>query len=384
WILAIRQTQAGQQVVVIKPDGTVIDSPDYPAAGANDRDPVWQPDGNRMFFASDRDPTTKSLQIYRWNPKKESVDQRSSGKLAQEHPIFQEDGALAGDNTVLVIKAGVVVEFNPTDGSAHQRVPVEGKTPTQTGAEGTSGMGNQFGPEYDHLGSSFREAHWCKNRKYIAGVMRGDEGETLVVICLDPGANPGQLDDGLPHGIVKGDHVDMAVDPSSGNLAYSVTNFRFPDPSQIPASMIKNGKVTLPFRNLLGFVKLDDFKGIEPIAAMPNSDHAFAEPQISPDGSQVAFIEGADTKDGFKSQALFIAPFATGGGHSAKPLVTGKLSSPCWSPDGKQIAFVGIAADGHGDIEVVQATGGSLNVITGGKGNFSSPRYSPQIAKPGS
>lgn len=383
WIVALRQTESGEQAVALKPDDTVLDSPDYPN-GARDSDVTWQPDGDRIFFSSDRDPQTKSLQIYRWNPARNSVDQRSSGKLAQERPIFQEDGS-SSDVKFLMIKAGVVVEFNPNDSTAHQLVPpVDSSKISKTAGDDPGGMGTQFGAGYEHLGTSFREAHWCKNRKYIAGIMRGDEGETLVVICLEPGSTPGLLDDGQPHGIVKGERIDMCVDPVSGNIAYTVDNFQFPDTKDVPPSMIKNGKVVKPFRNMIGILNFDDFKGIAPITASRTADHAFAEPQVSPDGAQITFVEGADSPDGFKAQAIFIAPFALGGASSAKPLVAGIVGSPCWSPDGTQIAFVVVNPDGHSDIDVVPAIGGPPKVLTAGKGSFSSPHFSPMKPKPGS
>ena len=383
WIAALRQTGSGEQAVAIKPDGAVLDSPGYPD-GARDRDVTWRPDGDRIYFSSDRDAQSKSLQIYRWNPAGQgTVDQRSSGKLAQERPSFQQNNPPPGDYTMLMIKAGVVVEFNPNDGSAHQRVPVESSTPTKAGEEG-QGMGTQFGSNYEHLGTSFREAHWCKNRKYVVGIMHADEGETLVVICVEPGSTPGAIDDGQPHGIIKGDHIDMAVDPASGNIAYAVNGFQFINPNEVKPEMIVNGKLHKPFRNFLGLLNPDDLTASGPIAIWrigdspaTQPDVAFAEPQVSPDGTQVAFVLGSDTKDGFTSKAIVIAPFAVGGGSAGKPIFGGNVGSPTWSPDGKQLAFIVINPDHHGDIDVMDMSSFTSKVLTLGKGDFSSPRFSP-------
>jgi hypothetical protein len=389
WIAALRQTDSGEQAVAITPDDTVLESAGY-KDGAIDQDVTWLPDGDRIYFVSNRD---KSLQLYRWNPGRKKVDQRSNGKLAQEHPFFQEDGTPADQPTALVIKAGVVVDFNPKDGTAHQLVPVVGKSPTQAGGD-EAGMGTQFGSQYEHLGTSFREAHWCKNRKYIAGIMRGDDGETLVVICLDPSATPSGLDDGQPHGIVKGEHIDMAIDPSSGKIAYSVNDFRFIDPEAMikskdtPPEMIKGGKLIKPFRNLLGILDPDDSKASGAIARWRVGDSpagvpdiAFAEPQVSPDGKQIVFVLGADTPDGFKASRIMVGPFSPAGGAAAKPLVAGEgnIGSPCWSPDGKLIAFVVVNPDGHSDIDVIPSEGGAAKAVTTGKGSFSSPRFSPMM-----
>ena len=329
WIVALKQTDSGQQVVILKPDDTMLERPDYPA-GARDQDPdVAKRRWARLLrFRFGR--VSNSLQIYRWNPGN-GVSQRSTGRLAKANPVFQEDGINPGPYTILMVKAGVVVEFNPNDGRAHQIVPVEGKTPTTAAGDDPGSMGTQFGSEYEHLGSSFREAHWCKNRKYVAGIMHGDEGETLVVVCLEPGSTQGALDDGLPHGIVKGGHIDMAVDPKSGNVVYSVDDFRFVDPKDVPANMIKNGKIVKPFRNILGLLDPDDQSKSGAIVLSADVKSSFGEPQVSPDGTRVVFVAGTDTKDGFKPVGIIVAPFALGGGKSGSVLTAGEASSPSWS-----------------------------------------------------
>src|SRR5215813_958691 len=55
WIAAIKSQSNGSEVVLFKPDGTVVESKGY-REGVNDRDPVWRPDGNRLIFTSDREP----------------------------------------------------------------------------------------------------------------------------------------------------------------------------------------------------------------------------------------------------------------------------------------------------------------------------------------
>lgn len=382
WITALRQTSGGQQVVAILPDNSIIDSPDY-RDGVIDRDPTFNASGDRIFFVSDRDQTTKSLQIFRWNPQSNKVNQRTSGKLAQEHPTVDESASGADANDMLVIKAGVVVDFNPIDAVAHQLVPVVGKSPVQTGGD-DNGMGTQFGPEYQNLGSSFREAHWTKGHKYIVGIMHGDDGEALVCICTQPVQGGTPMEDGQPHGIVKGAHVDMSVDPSSGNVAYSVEDFHFVDPKEIPPSMIQNGKVVIKVKNLLGLFNPDDAEKSGPIMTMEDATKAFEQPQVSPDGSTVAFIIGNTGSEGFKPLGVVVCPFALAGGKSGKMLMQGMLAMPSWSPDSKQIAVSATSEDGHSDIAVLTLDGAAPRVPTQGKGSFTSPRFSPMRSKAGS
>src|SRR5262245_29474240 len=64
-----------------------------------------------------------------------------------------------------------------------------------------------------------------------------------------------------------------------------------------------------------------------------------ADPQISPDGKQVAFVRVAvnEKKDGYDT-ALWIVP--ADGGEPPRPFTSGpRDSSPRWSPDGARIVF---------------------------------------------
>jgi len=64
-----------------------------------------------------------------------------------------------------------------------------------------------------------------------------------------------------------------------------------------------------------------------------------SDPQISPDGSRVAFVRAwVNQKSAAYESALWIVP--TNGG-AARQLTSGpRDASPRWSPDGRQIAFV--------------------------------------------
>lgn len=78
-----------------------------------------------------------------------------------------------------------------------------------------------------------------------------------------------------------------------------------------------------------------------------------AEPAISPDGIQIAFVSGAD---------IWIAPIAGG---SARPLVSHPSadSRPMFSPDGARLAFISDHT-GNGDIYVLTITTGLLLRLT--------------------
>jgi dipeptidyl aminopeptidase/acylaminoacyl peptidase len=109
-----------------------------------------------------------------------------------------------------------------------------------------------------------------------------------------------------------------------------------------------------------------------------------ADPQISPDGSRVAFVrvwvnQKADRYD----SALWIVP--TNGG-AARQLTAGpRDASPRWSPDGKRLAFVrSISKEGEregrpqpGQIYLLTFEGGEAQALTELPRGAGAPQWSP-------
>ena len=80
---------------------------------------------------------------------------------------------------------------------------------------------------------------------------------------------------------------------------------------------------------------------------------ALAEPSLSPDGREIAFVSGGD---------IWTAP---AGGGEARLLVSDPAleARPLYSPDGRQLAFISTRS-GNGDIYVVDLAGGTQRRIT--------------------
>jgi len=105
-----------------------------------------------------------------------------------------------------------------------------------------------------------------------------------------------------------------------------------------------------------------------------------ADPQISPDGSRVAFVrvwvnQKADRYD----SALWIA---LAGGGAARQLTAGpRDSSPRWSPDGKQLAFIrSVEKEGRpqpSQIYLLPFDGGEAQALTDTPRGAGSPEWSP-------
>src|SRR5262245_29848353 len=92
-----------------------------------------------------------------------------------------------------------------------------------------------------------------------------------------------------------------------------------------------------------------------------------ADPQISPDGSRVAFVRVAidSAADEYRT-AIWITE--TSGG-APRALTTGpRDGQPRWSPDGRTLAFVRAGGDGPVQIYLLPMMGGEATQLTRLKG----------------
>src|SRR5215469_6714247 len=113
-----------------------------------------------------------------------------------------------------------------------------------------------------------------------------------------------------------------------------------------------------------------------------------ADPQVSPDGSHVAFVRVTvnEKKDGYDTSLWMVA---TSGSDSPVRLTNGKRDAqPRWSPDGKWIAFVRGPADTAGaeggahkpqpsQLALLSLSGGEAWTITDLPRSATSPFWSP-------
>jgi len=89
-----------------------------------------------------------------------------------------------------------------------------------------------------------------------------------------------------------------------------------------------------------------------------------ADPQLSPDSRTVLFVQTTtDGTTGQRNADIYAVP--ADGSAAPKPLISGPKSesTPRWSPDGKQIAFLS-NRDGATQIYVADASGGSIRKVT--------------------
>jgi len=363
-VAALQLGDNGDQVVVFTKDGELRKSPGY-ESGENDKEITWRPDGNRLFFTSDREET--SYHVYRWNFGSDKVTRRSVGSRSQNAPTFAVTNVPDANNTALITSGGFVLEYDPKAGSTRQVLPPVGKDR----AEGEEGSASQFEQIYQRLGTSFRQAKWGKDKTIVAAVMRReDEGEILIVQDLASGK--------APFVVLAGDRIEFDIVPTTGQVAFVVNGFRFHDPNQIPPSAIKNGKVSPPFHSLVG---LFDPTGPNVIPVMPSTEtnFEFHNVSVSPDGENLLIIIGKqDTNGNVEPEGLAIMPAKDQGGAQLKRIIGGKIYEPSWHPNSHTIAFVQRDSAGKRGIFTINKDGSGLTDISKGKGDFAYPIFSPQ------
>ncbi len=374
WLAAVEYQQDGQQVVTFSPDGKVVASPGW-KPGMTDRDLTWNPSGNRLFFVSDREDN--NFNIFRWNPTDGSDPVRkTTGSRSRGEPQFNRESAEDSDKSALITSGGFVLEYTPKDMSTRQVLPPLGRDIVQSSDEEGGGSTGQFSGAYEKFGNSFKIARWCKQKTWIAAVMRRDQGEVLILQNLAPNAE-GKLPRPLP--VAAGEHVDFDVNPKDGTIVFVVQGFQWPDETQIPAEFRKGNKVTRPFAHLVGHIDPDAKANEGPLAASKDDEISFGSPSISPDGASVVLVAGKYENGSLSPKALAAAPIQQGGMNLAARLAIGEVYEPVWSPDGETIAFAERQKSGKRAIVTIHKDGSGRTVLGGDTGNFGNPSFSPQL-----
>ncbi len=105
------------------------------------------------------------------------------------------------------------------------------------------------------------------------------------------------------------------------------------------------------------------------------------DPQISPDGSTIAFVKViVNDKDNRYETAIYAVP--AGGVQPPRPLTSGtRDTSPRWSPDGKTLAFVRVIEKKDGpslpQVHLLPLSGGEAQALTDLPRGATSPVWSP-------
>ncbi len=105
-----------------------------------------------------------------------------------------------------------------------------------------------------------------------------------------------------------------------------------------------------------------------------------ADPQLSPDGEQIAWVVGTPDRDTDRmATAIWVAP--SDGSSPGRPFSGGPDdTSPRWSPDGSRLAFVSDRGSGP-QLVVASLAGGEPQVLTTAPSGVRSPAWSPDGAR---
>lgn len=372
-LAALETKDDGKEAVVIHPDGKVDGTASW-KTGNVDQDIVWRPDGRFLFFVSDRDGGT--FHLYRWNPAQPDAEPMTGGTRGRSAPSYPADDPADANDSMLMVCGGTVQRFEEKKKITPQVLPPASSEITQSSDVEAGGSDAEFQAYYGNIGTAFRYARFDKNERYIVAVMEREGGEVLIIQDIEPDKNGNPVH---PMPVVAGDHIDFDIDPKSGNVVFTVQNFKFIDPDHPPEQFIKNGKVVRPFNHAVGMIDPSN-PHFTLVTVSLNDQMTFGAPAVSPDGAAVLFTVGTydGTTQSMQPKMLFSCPVKEGGSRSGSQIVSGDVYEPSWSPDGSKIAFV-MRTNGKRDIYTMSSDGSSQEDLTKGSGDFSFPRFSPQV-----
>jgi len=375
YVTALEMTKQGGRAVLFDENGKRID-PVKPAKDGKsqweDREVSWSVDGQRVFMSSTRD--SDSFLVYRWNPGSHAIEKRAIGSRSQSAPWFGPVDDKDARKLGLIQSGGQILEINVKDGTTKQVLPpaIDETAAADEGRRGTMEV------LYGRFGESFVKARYAGQKDRLAAIMLNDEGQTIILHILGVD-DQGQLN--RPQELFRGKKVGLDV-AADGRMLVMVRNMAFPDPANIPAEFVKDGKVSKPFESALFVVSFDEAgtPKADPIAVLPfGNEEAFGDISISPDGSKFAVVVGlSDGVGGFTPSGLMVMPFQPNGGTTPSPVVGGLVSSPSWSPDGNKLTFLKTEGS-ETNVFVIGADGSGERKLTSG-GTYAMPQFSPQKA----
>lgn len=106
------------------------------------------------------------------------------------------------------------------------------------------------------------------------------------------------------------------------------------------------------------------------------------DPQVSPDGSRVAWVQSRMDRESDKAQtSIWVA--AVDGSQPARAFTTGPADhSPRWSPDGRWLAYVSTEGEGKpAQLWLAPLDGGAPTAVTAHEGAVSQPAWSPDATR---
>ena len=370
-VAAIQYHDNGARAVAFRANGDMLESPNWTDAD-QDQEISWSPNGNRVFLSSNRGQ--EAFNIFAWYPEKNLVEQRSTGSRSQSAPWFPIWAKPEDESTGLITAGGFVLAFDPKEQTTRQILPPVAKDRIAGEDGGTAGTLDAL---YSRLGSSFREAKWGQDKESVFAVMRRDDGEVLIINRLYAD-DPRML---APVAYRAADEIQFDTTPEGGAVVV-VRGFQFPDKENIEPEFIKNGVAVAPYKNEVSAIKFNEQGQPVPVmlALVQDDKNVFYDPAVSPDGTRLAIVIVDKSAETPKPIGLVIMPLEERGAERGTMIVSGEVSMPSWSPDGSMLTYLKRQPTGNNSVFTIKADGSGERRLTD-EGDFTSPRFSPQIAK---
>ncbi|HTQ12035.1 MAG TPA: hypothetical protein VMI31_18375 [Fimbriimonadaceae bacterium] len=374
WIAALETTSEGNHVVVLKGDdaGTVINQPNVKDA-SEDRAPVWRPDGNYVYFPSNRQ--SKKFTMFRWFPAPASdAEMRSLEGLPQLSPSFLATDSDLGEGAMgLLTAGGRVMMYDPKTPALRQVLPPPDPKLTQSN-DPEAGQVSPFETMYERFGNSFRVAKWTPDKQAVFAVMEREDGEVLIYQKL----RFKTPQEGQPIPIAQGDHIDFDIDPNTGAAYFTVENFQWPL-GDVPSDFLKNGKVMVPFRNGLAVADFSQQHPIQWIKQSKDNQLCFGALAVAPKGDRLVTVVGPYQGNGnMTPKALWMLGLSGPGRGQMAQILQGEVYEPCWSPDEKKIAYAERDSKTSRPIYVLTEGSSGPERVSPADGVFGHPQFSPQ------
>lgn len=376
WVAAVEQQPDGSQVVYFDNEGNVHRSPGH-TKGSSEDHPVWRPDGNRIYFSSDRENSI--YQIYRWNLANGNVENRAPSRVARTSPEVDPFDA----NSLLFIQSGLGYKLDVAAAKAIRVFPPV-ETSRQGGQPDDNGEGGTLKIDYDLVARyRLRQVKWL-DKNWLLGIQRLETGEALVAQSTEL-----RDDDTMqPYVVlVTGAKIVFDIVPETGEIFCGVAGYRLNDtePDEVRQSFLKGAKMDLPFTYALLRGGLEDYaKGIRGLTrehilvASKKNDEAISSVAVSPDSKWVAVCRAqADPAVVVRPTALAVFPVERSSG-PAQGLLEGPVYDPSWSPDSNKIVFAMPEGEADRLIYTISRTGGTPARVSPDHGVYSVPQMSPQ------
>ena len=191
-IAAFMETEDGlSRLVTITESGTVREA--SAPAGTDDQDFVWQADGNRIVFVTNRS-SDKSFQVFDWLPDRENDAYQITPNGASRSSLWMSPG---GEYFLYTSRGGVYATRYPKLKSMPVFPPNQAPDTESQAAEGeiVGPVSEEFkeviARAWTNLstkleGESFSRGYLDASEKYFAGVYEGPGQQVLILQNLDP------------------------------------------------------------------------------------------------------------------------------------------------------------------------------------------------------